>query len=299
MADKAETPEDMSQELEAELQDSQEAPPAPGPLDIEDPMYGFSAPSEPEQPDADESGSAPPVEDAPPQVDESLLARAEQIGISREEAGTLNRDSLERFLSIAETAAPPKEEQVEADLAKFDLSLTEDEADEAVIQQLGAMNEHYHAQVKALNDEMTQLRSADAKRAETVKDARIDGLFAGLEADVKKQVTDDVRKNINDTIDVLSAGRAAKGLPPAPLDALFQQALNANLDLASLERTRLTEQVEKRKRQMVSKPTHRMTKDIEQGRNKAIQTLAEGMKQMGMEPDFTVDTEADMSSLPA
>lgn len=248
---------------------------------------------------AEQSGdaipSAPETSDSP-QFEPALIERAQEAGLSDEEARAFGTpEHLERSLSIydrkiaatgkklqeehlarqKQPAEKPKEQVAEL-LKKFEFKGGEDYYDDTLRGDLMSMNDHYHTEVHNMKQLLALMLGAMNQQANATSEQEFDDCVSSLGDEYTEFVgrgkTSDLdpdseelrwRNEIRDHEKVLALGYRHAGNPVPPRKVLNRRA--ASIVLADKLRERaeesarqkLEQQVKKRATQVISRPTHR------------------------------------------
>ena len=143
--------------------------------------------------------------DSDKEVDESLLERAEQVGMSREKAGEFsNKEDLERAVELLEEGQPEKnktpeeleaekkakeevETKVKDDEAPYDCKLDPEEYDEGLIKTLNELG-------TTLKKRIVALEASHSKHAEAIVSDRVTKHTDWLDSRINRLPDDDLKK---------------------------------------------------------------------------------------------------------
>lgn len=225
------------------------------------------------------------AEEKPTEISAELLARAQQYGMSEEDAKGYGSTSLlertltafdRRFGQLGSGAAKPANEpskpetdQVEApatvEAEEFELKLSEEDYDPEVVKQLKAMNSHYAKKFAGM-----QQRVQQQERKEIGE--RVERLFSGLGEEFADEIgkgeTEKMdragkqfksRVQVLQQMDALALGYKQAGMDVPSEDELFKRATRLAFGerYESIARKKLSQQLDTRRGGMVQRPTNR------------------------------------------
>lgn len=261
------------------------------PLDFDDPAV--TSPPADEQVPASEAGEGTVAEaDGGSEFTSELLARAGKLGITEDEAKELGTPaSLARVCDAIESRAksddggtvethhkprtPAKPERLQL---KLDPDVIGAETAEIVKQ----IDEHYAAQVEALNAELAAMREQQTASVEASRKERINGYFDSLGKDFDHIVGAEHPRNrskVLDKMDVLRAGYEATGRKAPQEKELFQEAFQSEFGdrQAAVARKKINEQLKKRQSQITARPDQRTAQMTPEQR--AVAAVAQAMRE--------------------
>lgn len=223
---------------------------------------------------------APATEAAAHRVDEQLLADAELVGFTREEAESMTPQALEKSIRVAlRNVAMAKRDAVERmvqepELEEFKIDLDPAEYDEKVIATFQKMKEHYDKQLADVN-ERTRYAATHAQQVEQQARRRFEQEFTskfdadvaaiGLEDVLGKGTVSEIRGNdtafknrlrVLEHMEMDAARYLNRGDQPPDQDVLFKRAIHAEFGdrLIQKQQQELSSKVEKRAGQILPKP---------------------------------------------
>jgi hypothetical protein len=274
----------MSEEKKESAQETSENK-AQSPHDIVDP----SLPTEERQAvendsgggDADsanaEGGKQDSGSDAP-ELDDELLARAEEFGISRDDARRLGTaDSISRVIDAIERRSAKSAKAETPASSKFNLKIDPDLYDPEFVKALNEMNEHYHAQVEAARSEMRDYLNQQRVEQHFGKlGDEWSELFSGPKGDRNKD-------KVKVEMQALEAGYKATGRKVPAESELFNRALRGVFGdhTQSLARKQVDNQIRNRQGQFVSRPSQRNGNGIP-SRAESVARIAAFMQERGI-----------------
>jgi len=319
-----ETPEATPEETDASMLEQfpdDEAPPEPeGPqdpgsiddeLDFEEPIDDGpaagpgDAKAHPAPGEVDAETDDPPAE-APSTAAEVHLANmqtlAGRMNIPQDEIDDWSKSPalFEQYLATFDAPDDPGEVLPAAgdDADGFEITLSRDEYEGSLIDQLEAMNAHYRGRDEARDAAFNKILSSFEKRESREAEADFDGIVATLTKDWKSVLGDgpsttlkpgpqlDARRAVQEQMKTVAAGYEARGMEVPSDRELFDQAVKTALadDATKIERSKVRDELSRRQRRSTARPTDREARPAGQqpGTSKATATVARFMEERGM-----------------
>lgn len=296
--------DDPSKKLEDVTAGDEDTPP-----DDAEPGGGTSPGEEEEEREEEELDDDIPSDEGP--QDPQLLAKAGALGLAEIVSTFSNDDQLRTVLEAMEkgqvsVTTPPETPSAEEDEAKpFELSLSDEEYDPAIVKALKDMNAHYADQDKKRKADMAALQERLDKRERDDQQAaaqefteRFDGLIKGLGAEyedalgkgtgaaVKKKNAKAyaAREEVLTHMDVLAEVRQRNGKPPLKLETLFRRSVDTALSehkqrIASKTRGK---KLDKRGKQIIERVPHRKSEPKASGDERAVDKVREILEDRGL-----------------
>ncbi len=285
---------DQADSFPSEESDKAEAEANENPLEFDDPSeYRVidETVSDPVSGDTDETDTG---DDVP---EDSFVEKAsEALGMTAEELDGTPPSVLEKMIErLGDTPASEIKDEVEAtddsesEAAGWAPDYDVESVDPDVAKAISQMTEHHNAEMAEVRGE---LKSVLLERANEAFDRSIEGLGKewhplfgkGSQSELSpggKQMA--AREKLKVEMDRLTLGyKAMKQVPPSQ-DELFKKAVNSGFgdSFEKIEKSKINEQVRKRKGGFTSRPTSRQPKPPT-AEERATQVLADGMVKLGM-----------------
>ena len=258
-----------------------------------DPQDEFLEPDENGLPPGSDTEDTDPVGDPPQNVGETkappmgpaLLARAEALGLTREEALEYgDPKTLERAISHMERVSPKQQQQAapvpqDADIPDLDPEVY----DEKIVAGWGAMKQT----IGSLQAQLGQLLDINRQTAtKEFGDWFYGKAVKGLGDQYKPLVSNGGERKILDAMDTLHRGYMQRGQQLPSRDDLFKQAVSIAFgdQAQSVARKEIGQQLDKRKGNLLNRNTQRPGKSLtpEQA---AIRAVSEKMAAFGDTPE--------------
>lgn len=265
-----------------------------------------------------DEGAAQGEELETPTLDAALVAKAEELGLTHDEAMGIGSDAVLEKLIVAmgntatqaesaQTQKAPEAVGTQEVVPELKLDLPENVVEAEVVGAFEALKAHYDARIAQLegrqeqtNSEVQGLVKTEDVRAEREMTRWADGKFAALgteyvglfgkgERDSLAPNTDAFknRGQVLQTMDVISDGREQNGLPELSGDTLFTRAVHSlfSNEVQTTVRKQIAGKVDKRAGQFTARPTHRRGKDAKTPHDKEVQDTADYQEEHGIVAD--------------
>lgn len=212
---------------------------------------------------ANAEGESAPVAESEPAVDEAILTRATQAGLTESDVKGLSPGSLAKVLDAFDAAKPKAPAAQAAPPKKFQAPALDPEVfDAEIIRFVTSMTDEYNAAMAQMHEQQAQLMASMGQELKTAQQRRLDGYFGTLGKDwdtVFGKGNDANRRMIQEEMEVISAGLKATGRAMPDESELFKRAVNGlfSEQQQKIAQNKLNKSLRDSSGQFVAKPTHR------------------------------------------
>jgi hypothetical protein len=245
---------------------------------------------------------APEEQPQPKKHPEALALLAADLGISQDEIDAATSDGLAMAIrhvmrANAQKTEPKAEAEAEPDI---DLGLDESQYEPGLIGAMKKLARESAKEIKALKEELGQVRESEKARVSQENARRVDRVFESLGPDFESHFGKGPglelapeSAELARRVSVLNFARQMKGDKPfdqkvkTAAGLLFPAAPKPTPPAADIEKI-LKDRQGEWQNGGVAKPTHRDTKELPKGPSKAKQTFMREAKAAGLVEDVTI-----------